>query len=114
MTSTNNSVLVATTTLPDFASAQTIAQVLVEANLAACAQILPAVQSVYRWQGQVETTNEVMLVIKTSGAAFPALRETLVELHPYELPELLAVGVNAGLPAYMRWVLDNTQINNNA
>lgn len=81
-----------------------IAHALVEARAAACVNILPAVQSVYRWQGNVETAAEALLLIKTTAARFPALRERILDLHSYDTPEIIAVPVTAGLDKYLAWL----------
>jgi periplasmic divalent cation tolerance protein len=91
-------------TCPDAASAARIADALVGERLAACVNVLPGLQSVYRWQGQVERASEVLLLIKTTRARLEALSARLVELHPYELPEVLAVDIAGGLPAYLAWI----------
>ena len=92
---------------PDAAVAARIADALVEAKLAACVNVLPGVRSVYRWQGTVERADEVLLLIKTVRAQVEPVGALLASLHPYELPELLAVEAAAGLPAYLAWVADN-------
>ena len=97
-------VLLAYCTCPDAASAATIAHALVEERLAACVNRLPGVHSTYRWQGHVEEADEVLLLIKTTADRLDALTVRLQTLHPYELPELIAVEVRAGLPAYLDWV----------
>lgn len=96
-------------TCPDAATAARIADALVEARLAACVSVLPGMRSTYRWQGRVESCDEALLLIKTTAARFPDLQQRLLQLHPYELPEVLAVEAGAGLPAYLRWVADQTQ-----
>lgn len=97
-------VLLCLTTCPDAAAAERIATALVAERLAACVNILPGLRSVYRWQGSVHRDDEWLLLIKTTRDAYPSLQARLPELHPYELPELLAVAVDNGLPAYLRWV----------
>lgn len=97
------------TTAPDATTAEAIARRLVEERLAACANILAPCRSVYRWQGAVEETQEVPLLIKTSTARYPALEAAIKALHPYELPEVVAVGVERGLPAYLEWVAQETR-----
>lgn len=98
-------VLVCLCTCPDRAIGQRIAEALVGENLAACVNILPGVHSVYRWHGgAVEHADEVLLLAKTTRARMDALQARLLELHPYELPELLAVEAVGGLPAYLDWV----------
>ena len=101
--------LLCLSTCPDDATARRIAGALVEEGLAACVNVLPAVHSVYRWQGRVERADEVMLLAKTTAARFATLRERIVALHPYELPEILAVETAAGLPAYGDWVAAETR-----
>lgn len=91
-------------TLPDRAHAEKLAHVLIEQQLAACVNILPGATSVYRWQGKVETANETIVLIKTTIARYPALETVIKAHHPYELPEIIAVPVNAGLQAYLGWV----------
>ena len=101
--------LICLCTCPESHTAERIAATLVEERLAACVNILPGVRSVYRWEGQVEAVDEALLLVKTSAEAYPALQERLLELHPYELPELLAVESAFGLPAYLQWVADETR-----
>ena len=90
-------------TCPDDATAERVARALVEQRLAACVSRAP-VQSVYRWNGAVEAAAEVQLLIKTTRAAWPALERALRALHPYELPEILAVEAAAGLAGYLAWI----------
>jgi len=96
--------LLVLTNLPDADSARQIARQLVEQRLAACVNILPACASVYRWNDAIESAAEVPLLIKTTLARYPALQAALTELHPYELPEIIAVPLHEGLPAYLAWV----------
>ncbi|WP_374244638.1 divalent-cation tolerance protein CutA [Zoogloea sp.] len=96
--------LLVLTNLPDADSARQIARQLVEQRLAACVNILPACTSVYRWNDAIESAAEVPLLIKTTLARYPALQAALTELHPYELPEIIAVPLHEGLPAYLAWV----------
>jgi len=99
-------------TCPDADTAQRLARTLVEERLAACASVLPGLVSTYRWQGQVEQAAEVQLLAKTTAdrrEALMALMARLAELHPYELPEILAVETAAGLPAYLDWVAAETR-----
>lgn len=95
--------------LPDAASADAVARALVEQGLAACVNILPAVRSVYRWRGAIEDANEVTIFIKTAAHRYPELEAAVRGLHPYEVPELIALPVAAGLPAYLQWVLEETK-----
>lgn len=98
------SLLLCLTTCPDPDSADRLARALVEERLAACVSVLPGVQSTYRWQGALEQASEYLLLIKTTRARYPALQARLPALHPYELPELVAVESSAALPAYLQWV----------
>jgi len=99
-------VLLVLTNLPDHDSAQRLAHSLVEKRAAACVNILAVSQSVYRWQGKIETTGEVPLLIKTTRAAYPRLEELIRSQHPYELPEIITVSEVGGLPAYLQWVVN--------
>ncbi len=105
---TSEEVLLALTNLPDQASAERLASALVEARAAACVNILAGCRSVYRWQGEVETASEVPLLMKTTRAAYPRLEKIVREHHPYELPEIIAIPVVAGLPGYLQWVAEET------
>lgn len=96
-------------TCPDAGTAERIANALVDERLAACVNILPGLRSIYRWRDRVETADEVLLLAKTSAVAYPALQDRLRALHPYELPELLAVESASGLPEYLLWVADETR-----
>ena len=100
--------LLVLTTLPDAATAQGIARSLIEAGHAACVSIGAPVRSIYTWQGSIEEADEVPLAIKTTVAAYDALESALRALHPYELPEIIALPVDRGLPAYLQWVGDMT------
>ena len=92
------------TTCPDEACAERIARTLVEEGLAACVNILPPMRSIYRWKGKIEAASEQLLVIKSTVVRFPALRDRLRSLHPYELPEIIAVPIADGLPEYLAWL----------
>lgn len=96
--------LLALCTCPDPDVAGRLAAALVEERLAACVNILGGVQSVYRWQGRTERAKEVLLLIKTTADRFDALRDRLAALHPYEVPEIIATQIAAGLPAYLEWI----------
>jgi periplasmic divalent cation tolerance protein len=86
-----------------------IARALVERRLAACVNVLPSVRSFYRWQGAVQEDEERLLVIKTRRDRFEALREALVALHPYELPEAIALPIEAGHAPYLAWIDESVQ-----
>ena len=96
-------------TCPDAATAQALARLLVERRLAACVNLLPQMQSLYRWQGQVEQAEEVQLLAKTTADRLEALSAAILQHHPYELPEILALSPNAGLPAYLDWIRAQTR-----
>ncbi|HKR75806.1 MAG TPA: divalent-cation tolerance protein CutA [Rhodanobacter sp.] len=100
-------ILLCLCTCPDAASAQRLAETLVAEQLAACVNHLPGVLSTYRWQGKVSTDGEELLLIKTTAARFEALKARLLELHPYEVPELIALSVEHGHDAYLDWVRAN-------
>ena len=96
--------VVALTTVATAEDAERIARALVERRLAACVNVVPGVVSVYRWKGEVCREEERLLVMKTRGEKLPALREALVSLHPYELPELVALPVESGHGPYLAWL----------
>ena len=101
--------LLVITNLPDRASAETLARALVERRAAACVNILAPCRSVYRWKGAVETADEVPLFAKTTRDRYALLERVVRELHPYELPEIIAVPLGGGLPAYLDWVAAETR-----
>jgi periplasmic divalent cation tolerance protein len=82
-----------------------LAQKLVEEQLCACVNVVPGVRSFFRWQDRVESADELLLVAKTTASLAPALRERIVALHPYQVPEVLELPVAAGLPAYLQWLV---------
>ncbi|WP_111747899.1 divalent-cation tolerance protein CutA [Salinisphaera orenii] len=96
-------------TCPDTATAESIANGLVEAGEAACVNIVPGISSVYRWQGQVETAQEVLLLIKTQHTRLEALRTRVTESHPDDVPEIVAVPIVDGLPDYLGWLIETTE-----
>lgn len=100
--------LLVITNCPDEESANAIALTVVEARLAACVNILPRVQSVYRWQGAVESASEIPLLIKATAANYPALEKLIADRHPYDVPEIIALPIAQGLPAYLNWVAEET------
>jgi periplasmic divalent cation tolerance protein len=102
--------IIVITTLPDSDSAVKLAETLVEKRHAACVHLLPAGLSVYRWEGKIEHTGEVTLLIKTTQATYAELETAIRATHPYDLPEIVAVPVTAGLPAYLDWVDAETRI----
>ena len=96
--------LIVITHAPDRDVAQKIARALIERKLAACVNILAECTSVYRWQGKLETASEVPLLIKTRAAIYNDVEAAIKSLHPYELPEIVAVPIERGLPEYLEWV----------
>ena len=100
---TNDSQIVLCT-VPDEAAARQIASALVEERLAACVNIIPGVSSVYRWEDAVETAAELLLIIKSTAAVYVQLQDRIRALHPYELPEVIAVALDQGLPEYFAWI----------
>ena len=104
-----NDVLLVLTNLPDRDAAEQLANAVIEQKVAACVNILGACTSVYRWQGAVEHAAEVPLLIKTTNARYAALEAAIRRLHPYELPEIIAVPLAQGLPSYLQWVAGETQ-----
>lgn len=105
-----NDILLVVTNMPDAQAAAKLAQQLIEERVAACVNQLAPCTSIYRWQGSIETATEVPLLIKTTRAAYPRLEQLIRAVHPYELPEIIAVSVIAGLPAYLGWVSQETDI----
>lgn len=102
-------VLLVLTNLPDRAAAVALARALVERRVAACVNVLAECTSVYRWQDRVDEATETPLLIKSTDAAYPELERTIRELHPYELPEIVAVPLSLGLAGYLDWVVAQTQ-----
>jgi periplasmic divalent cation tolerance protein len=100
--------VVVLSTFPDEARAADIARVLVEARLAACVNLVASARSIYRWQGAIEEAREVLAVIKTTSERLEALRARLVELHPYELPEVIALPIIGGHAGYLDWIASET------
>ena len=100
-------VLLALSTFPDRETAQRISNQVVTEKFAACANILPAVESIYRWKDKVETGNETLVIFKLSEDRQSAFQEKVRSLHPYEVPEIIFFPVSNGLPEYLHWVADS-------
>lgn len=98
-------------TCPTMEAAEEIASTLVEDGAAACVNIIPGLTSVYRWQGETQTGTELQLVVKTTTSAYRRAEETIQRLHPYELPEIIAVPVVKGLSDYLHWMTLQTSTN---
>jgi len=97
-------------TCPDETTAGPLARALVEERLAACVSRVPGLRSTYRWEGKLQEDAEVLLLIKTTAAALEPLQARVLELHPYEVPELVVLDIAGGLPAYLQWLRDNVSV----
>jgi periplasmic divalent cation tolerance protein len=100
--------LVVYCTCPDLTVAERIAETVVAEHLAACANIVPGLTSIYRWQGQVQRASEILLMLKTREAVYPLLETRIFELHPYAVPEVVALPISLGATPYLNWLDDNT------
>jgi periplasmic divalent cation tolerance protein len=96
-------------TCGDMQTAQNIARVLVESKLAACVNILPGLTSVYAWKGQIESDNEILLLIKTRTVCLAEVQKTIQKLHSYELPEIIDVPITGGLTEYLNWITQSVK-----
>ena len=101
--------LVVLVTTPSPERAAEIARALVEERLAACGNVVPGLRSIYRWEGKVQDDAEALLVLKTTRARFEALRDRVLALHPYEVPEVIALPVEAGSAPYLAWIAAETR-----
>ena len=104
------SALLVLTNLPDRAAAEKLAETLIAQRVAACVNILAPCRSVYRWKGAVQNDEEHPMLIKTTDERYAALEQAIRAAHPYELPEIVAVSIERGLPAYLEWVATETAI----
>ena len=100
-------ILLAVSTFPDAETARRISNELVVGKFAACANILPSVESIYRWKEQIESGNEILVFFKLSEDRQSAFQEKLRLLHPCEVPEIIFVPISSALPEYLRWVVEN-------
>jgi len=100
-------ILLAFSTFPDRETAQKISNQLVTEKFVACANILPAIESIYRWKNKIESGNETLVFFKLSEDRQSAFQDKLRSLHPYEVPEIIFLPISAGLPEYLRWVVEN-------
>jgi len=100
-------IVLALSTFPDPATAREISNQLMSGSFAACANILPAIESIYRWKGEIETGNETLVLFKLSENRQSAFQDKLRSLHPYDIPEIIFVPVAGGLPDYLEWVSEN-------
>lgn len=101
---TDEEVVICLTTFPDAEKARQIGTVWVESQLAACVQLVPGVESIYRWEGKTECSPEVLAIVKTTRCRLAELEASLRQLHPYELPEFLVVSPEGGSVEYLKWV----------
>jgi len=101
--------LVVFSTFPDLETARRIGQVLVEEKLAACVNLIPQIESIYRWEDKLESSSEVLGLIKTTTWTYDQLEARIRCLHPYEVPEVIALRVQSGLPAYLNWIEQTMQ-----
>jgi periplasmic divalent cation tolerance protein len=100
--------LILLSTFPDLETARRIVRALVEERLIACGNLVPSVESIYRWKDAVESSPEIVGILKTTEEGYPRLEARLREMHPYELPEMVAIKPSGGLPAYLQWVEENS------
>ncbi len=105
----NSDFFVILSTCPDIATAERLGRGLVEASLAACVNVLPAVRSIYRWNDAVQSDEEALMIVKTTAACLEAARAHLLAHHPYEVPEVVALPVADGHDAYLSWVAASTR-----
>lgn len=96
-------------TCTDRTTAERIAETVVSERLAACVNIAPGLTSIYRWEGQIQREAELLLLIKTRQAVYPQLEARIRELHPYQVPEIIALPIQAGSAAYLDWIADSTR-----
>ena len=99
--------LIAFCTFPDAETARKIVQELVDLRLAACGNILPQIHSIYRWQGKVESADEVLAIFKLDAARYAEFESKIRSLHPYDVPEIVSWQIDHGLPEYLRWVAES-------
>jgi periplasmic divalent cation tolerance protein len=96
-------------TCPDMETASRISRLLISQHMAACVNQVPGITSIYEWEGKIEENNEVLLLIKSTEERFDSIKTLVIEEHPYELPELIAVPVSRGLPDYLDWIKQCTK-----
>ena len=104
----SSSCVIVLTTFPADADAATLARTIVAERLAACVNLLPPMQSVYRWEGKVEEATERQLIMKTTADGIEKLKARLIELHPYDVPEFLVLSISDGSESYLRWLREST------
>lgn len=104
----NPSPLLIFCTCPDQTTAERIAETVVRERLAACVNLVPGLTSIYRWEGQIQRDTELLLLVKTRAAVYPLLEARIRELHPYQVPEIIALPIQTGSATYLDWIADNT------
>ncbi len=104
----NPSPLLIFCTCPDQTTAERIAETVVRERLAACVNLVPGLTSIYRWEGQIQRDTELLLLVKTRAAVYPLLEARIRELHPYQVPEIIALPIQTGSATYLDWITDNT------
>lgn len=104
----NPSPLLIFCTCPDQAIAERIAETVVRERLAACVNLVPGLTSIYRWEGKIQRDTELLLLVKTRAAVYPLLEARIRELHPYQVPEIIALPIQTGSATYLDWIADNT------
>lgn len=102
-----NETFLAFSTFPDAETARRIARALVNEKLVACANILPQIESIYRWEGKLEQSTETLVLFKLTAAGFPQFEAKLEELHPYDVPEIIAAPITGGLASYLGWIAES-------
>ena len=105
----DDEIVLACSTFPDVETARRIARELVTGNFAACANVIPKIESIYRWQGKVEQGDETLVLFKTTAGRFAAFQEKLKSLHPYDVPEIICAPIGNGWPPYLEWVRENVK-----
>jgi periplasmic divalent cation tolerance protein len=100
-------VLIAFTTFPESEMAQKAAREIVDLKLAACANIVPQIRSIYRWKGKLESSGEVLVLFKLTADRYAEFETKLRSLHPYEVPEIISCKIDNGLPEYLRWIAES-------
>jgi len=103
-----NKILLVLCTCPDEASARRLSESLIGSQLAACVNIVNPISSIFAWQGKIDTEQESLLLIKTTEMAYCALEKAIIQQHPYEIPEIIAIPIEQGSADYLNWVRDNT------
>jgi periplasmic divalent cation tolerance protein len=109
----NKSYLLVLCTCPDKEIATTIAENIVAQHLAACINIIPGIKSIYHWQGNVESAEESLMLIKTHQQKLSSLQNTITTMHPYEVPEIISLDISNGLPKYLQWISSSMRLNGN-